>query len=286
MGMESEFVELSELWSAGQVIPYVGPGIWAGREAPFPVSPEQLALHLATKVTVPGKLKGRLWESAQYIESFKHRKTLVHLMKESFSGKAPLLPLHDALLKGVHAPLVVDVWYDSTLSEAIGEDRIQMTATSRSEHPGQWYRIDRKTREGWVSWNEEVPDRMPVLYKPFGSHVPGGDYIVSDADFVEILTEIDIQTPIPPEVQEARTGRHFLFLGCRFDNQTSRIFARQIMKRSADRHWMVADHELTPKERRFVDEQKIRILPVANGEDLIPALSTGLEAHGARRVLA
>jgi hypothetical protein len=58
-------------------------------------------------------------------------------------------------------------------------------------------------------------------------------------------------------VQAWRTGRNFLFLGCRFDDQLTRCFARQIMKRSSDRHWAVLPHEPTRMEARFLQEQNI-----------------------------
>ena len=80
---------------------------------------------------------------------------------------------------------------------------------------------------------------------------------MSDSDYVEVLTEIDIQTPIPPIVQALRRQRHFLFLGCRFDDQLPRSFARQIMKRSSDRHWAVLPDEPTRMEARFLQEQGI-----------------------------
>jgi hypothetical protein len=81
--------------------------------------------------------------------------------------------------------------------------------------------------------------------------------LVSDSDFVEVLTEIDIQTPIPEAVQKLRTGRHFLFLGCRFATQLDRIFARQIMKRSSAKHWAVLPEQPTKNEARFLAEQNI-----------------------------
>jgi hypothetical protein len=81
---------------------------------------------------------------------------------------------------------------------------------------------------------------------------------VSDSDYVEVLTEIDIQSPIPPLVQELRKGKSFLFLGCRFDNQLTRSYARQIMKRAGDGpHWAVLPGELTRNEVRFLEEQNI-----------------------------
>jgi hypothetical protein len=96
-----------------------------------------------------------------------------------------------------------------------------------------------------------------VLYSPIGSVAPAANYLVSDSDFVEVLTEIDIQTPIPYIVQKRRSGKHFLFLGCRFTNQIERNFARQIMKRSSDRHWAVIEGEPTRNELRFLKEQNI-----------------------------
>jgi hypothetical protein len=80
---------------------------------------------------------------------------------------------------------------------------------------------------------------------------------VSDSDYVEVLTEIDIQTPIPGAVQRLRTGRNFLFLGCRFAMRLDRLFARQIMKRSSAKHWAVLPDEPTRNEARFLAEQNI-----------------------------
>jgi hypothetical protein len=79
---------------------------------------------------------------------------------------------------------------------------------------------------------------------------------------VEVLTEIDIQTPIPEAVQNLRKGRNFLFLGCRFSTQLERIFAQQIIKRSSDRHWAVLPEEPTRNEARFLAGYNIQRIPM------------------------
>lgn len=81
--------------------------------------------------------------------------------------------------------------------------------------------------------------------------------VVSDADFVEVLTEIDIQTPIPALVQRRRASLGFVFLGCRFDDQLPRAFARQILKRSAGPRYAVLPDTPTRMEARFLDETGI-----------------------------
>ena len=58
-------------------------------------------------------------------------------------------------------------------------------------------------------------------------------------------------------MQERRTGRNFLYLGCRFDQEIQRTFARQIAKRSSDKHWAVIQGELSKNEARFLELQNI-----------------------------
>ena len=79
-------------------------------------------------------------------------------------------------------------------------------------------------------------------------------------------SEIDIQTPIPATVQAWRTGRHFLFLGCRLDDQLTRSFARQIMKRSSDQHWAILPDEPTRMEAHFLQEQNMTRTPMSLAE--------------------
>ena len=90
-----------------------------------------------------------------------------------------------------------------------------------------------------------------MLYSPHGGVRPAKNFLVADSDYVEVLTEIDIQTPIPAAVKAARADRGFLFLGCRFDDQMLRTYARQIMKRSKGPHFAVA-------ETRRADPQRAR----------------------------
>jgi len=102
-----------------------------------------------------------------------------------------------------------------------------------------------------------------VLYKPHGSIAPAKNFLISDADYVEVLTEIDIQTPIPDIVKERRTGRSFLFIGCRFHDQLLRTYARQITKRSAGTHYAILEPEaLSKNELRFLVSQGLTPLAI------------------------
>ncbi|HWP00324.1 MAG TPA: SIR2 family protein [Methylococcus sp.] len=246
------------LW-AGEIIPYLGSGVLGlGSGTTVPDSPEQLAQYLTSRVTVPHKIRRNLTAAGQYIENFKHRKTLTGLLTEAFRERTEPTVLHRFLAqKSNSLPLIVDVWYDAAMADALADrgDFGQVQGVSQADGPGEWVRYygadgspaDPAAAEQWAT----------LLYKPLGAVLPASHFVVSDSDYVEILTEIDIQTPIPPRVQELRRGRRFLFLGCRFRTQLERSFARQIVKRSSSQHWALLEGELTRNEARFLAEQGI-----------------------------
>lgn len=264
----------------GSLLPYLGSGMLALCEGYTPpADPVSLAGVLSSKVSVPGKIRNRLTATAQFIENFKHRKTLVNAMNEAFGTLVNLSPLH-RWLAALHSPLIVDTWYDDTMRTALSAANgptgwVEAQGLSQSEHFGTWI--------GWYHADgtpcPDAPSSGTVLYKPWGGHRPASNYLISDSDYVEVLTEIDIQTPIPEPVQQLRSTRGFVFLGCRFNDQLPRAFARQILKRSAGPHYAVLAEEPTRMEARLLEELNIiRIaLPLATVAEQLSA-STALTA--------
>lgn len=256
--------EIARGLSAGQVIPYLGPEVLAldPANAAVPATPEALVQQLTAKVSVPHKIRNNLTAAAQFIENFKHRKSAVKLMSEAFQTPATATDLHHYLAGLTKLPLVVDVWYDNAMASAL-QDRDNwgcIQGLSQAEHFGTW-------TKNYLPDGAEVEDALiegwnTVLYQPLGAIEPARNFLVSDSDYVEVLTEIDIQTPIPAVVQQRRTDRNFLFLGCRFANQLERSFARQTMKRSSHKHWAVLPEEPTKNEKRFMAEQDIQRLDI------------------------
>ncbi|WP_028226435.1 SIR2 family NAD-dependent protein deacylase [Paraburkholderia ferrariae] len=266
----------------GAVIPYLGPGMLAlCPDASVPATTVALAQLMTAKVSVPHKIRNRLTQAAQFIENFKHRKSVVSLVNDAFGMTPTPSALHRALASS-GAGLYVDSWYDDTFAAALASARpggqwAQVQGLSQSEHFGQWF----GAYDALGAPLADVPESGALLYKPIGARAPASNYLVSDSDYVEVLTEIDIQTPIPPAVQAWRTGRSFLFLGCRFDDQLARSFARQIMKRSSDVHWAVLPDEPTRMEARFLDEQRITRIasPLATfADELVSALRPAMAA--------
>jgi hypothetical protein len=81
---------------------------------------------------------------------------------------------------------------------------------------------------------------------------------LSDPDYT--MAEISAVQAALGRSQQANgalNGANFLFLGCRFNKQLTRTYARHVMKRSSNRHWAVIEGPLTRMEHRFLHEQNI-----------------------------
>ena len=141
--MTGEMAKIAEGLVAGQIIPYLGPMVLKldAANAVVPGTPEELVLRLVAKASVPHKIRNNLTATAQFIENFKHRKTVVNLMNEAFAVPAQPTPLHRCLASLPNLPLVVDVWYDAAMAQALQEKAVtwgQVQGLSQAEHFGNW----------------------------------------------------------------------------------------------------------------------------------------------------
>jgi len=268
---------ISRSFDGGKAVPYLGPGAlcMGDAESKLPGSSDALAGCLTAKSSVPHKIKRNLTAAAQFIENFKHRSTVSNAMTEAFCPDARPTALHTLLTTRPALPLIVHAWYDDLPQKALRSRAHWGMAqgVSQAEHQGNWvHYFNADGRHAGTSVEGERDDWQTLLYQPLGSVWPARNYLVSDSDFVEVLTEIDIQTPIPQCVQRIRKGKSFLFLGCRFSTQLDRMFARQIIKRSSERHWAVLPEEPTRNEARFLEENNIERIEMTL-EEFVSALS-------------
>lgn len=249
---------------SGSIVPYLGSGVAEFSKPDVPLTPDALAIFFGNKVALPRRARGNAWAAAQHIESNKHRSTVTGLMAQAFAAPVEPTALHRHLA-ALRIPVIVDTWYDGAMRAALGKfdgwGEVQgITRAGIGEF--RWYRF-------YDAGGNEVDslaagDWTTVLYKPHGGVLPARNFLISDADYVEVLTEIDIQTPIPEVVKQRRIGRSFLFIGCRFDDQLLRIYARQITKRSANVHYALVEPDvLSRNERSFLLGQGLIPLAVA-----------------------
>ena len=254
---------------SGVLAPYLGPGVIHLARVPVPTTCEALAAFFGSKVALPRRARGDLGASAQYIESSRHRNVVIQLMGEAFASPVPPLPIHEHIAQAP-VPLIVDTWYDGAMRAALADrsDWGEIQGVRRSGLGGDRYYAAYDS-SGAPCAIDAADAWTTVLYKPHGAVVPAKNFLVSDSDYVEVLTEIDIQTPIPNVVKARRSSVGFVFLGCRLNEQTLRAYARQILKRSGERHFIALEPgSVTRNEERFVQEHGLRSIVCPLGDVL------------------
>jgi len=104
---------------------------------------------------------------------------------------------------------------------------------------------------------------LPILFKRLGCVVPEKTFIISDADFVEWLTEAMGGYGVPPFLKKYREGKSYLFLGIDFDRDTYRMVANEITMGLKD-GILVNDKEvMSKKEEKFLASHNIEKLKIS-----------------------
>ncbi|MGF6695653.1 hypothetical protein OKW38_000264 [Paraburkholderia sp. MM5496-R1] len=139
---------IAERLCAGGLIPYLGPALLAlCPDTAVPATPLALAEIITAKVSVLHKIRTRLTQAAQFIENFKHRKSLVSVMNEAFAMTPTPSALHCALAQARPQ----GGW-------------AQSQGLSQAEHFGHWFAA--YSADGALL--DDVPASGALLYKPAG----------------------------------------------------------------------------------------------------------------------
>ena len=99
---------------------------------------------------------------------------------------------------------------------------------------------------------ELLNSMLPILFKPLGCTVPEKNFIISDADFVDWLTEAMGGYAIPPFLKTYRHGKAYLFVGVDFDRDTFRMVANEVTIGLSGGYVVNDKEEMTKKEEKFL----------------------------------
>jgi hypothetical protein len=117
---------------------------------------------------------------------------------------------------------------------------------------------------------EQIDHRFPILFKPMGTPKPEANYIASDADYVDYITELMGGFAIPDFLKEYRKGKQYLFIGMPLNRDSERMVMSDIVYGAAAHKGWVLNKNPTNKELRYCKKIGLEILD-AGVEDLLQA---------------
>ncbi|MDD5268335.1 MAG: SIR2 family protein [Methylococcales bacterium] len=119
---------------------------------------------------------------------------------------------------------------------------------------------------------EQVNPKLPILFKPMGTPKPEANYVASDADYVDYITELMGGFAIPDFLKEYRKGKQYLFIGLPLNRDSERMVMSDIVYGAAEKKGWVLNKNPTAKEQRFCKKIGLEIVN-AGVEDLLSAAS-------------
>ena len=106
-----------------------------------------------------------------------------------------------------------------------------------------------------------------------GTPKPDNNYIASDADYVDYITELMGGFAIPSFVKEYRKGKQYLLLGMRLNRDTERMVLSDIMYSADEPKGWALIAEPNKKEQRFCKRLGVEIIE-ANIDAFLAAAGT------------
>jgi hypothetical protein len=251
----------------GSVIPYLGPSALTGVSntesgEPIPADSDSLILAMNNGRPMAPKLMYEFPRAAMNLELKKGRTFITRFLNKLYGETSwSDSPLHQWLGKS-SLPCVIDINRDTKLQEAYANTPhnliIGIARIGGTDYRFKLYHYDRS------AYHEIEPEQadasLPLLIKPMGSPIPEPNYIASDADYVDYITELMGGFGVPKFFKEYRVEKKYLLLGMRLSRDTERMVLGDLTYgRAREAGWIVLE-EPTNKERRFCAKLGIEVI--------------------------
>ena len=259
----------------GSIVPYLGPGVLADVKnaatgAPIPADSDSLIIAMNDGKPMAPKLMYEFARAAMNVELKRGRTTVTKFLTRTYGDTAWTRGAVHDWLKAIAPHYVIDINRDTQLQDSYA-DLPHTLIVGIARLGGTDFRYKLYFWDGVAYQKTEVinPAR-PILYKPMGTPKPEANFIASDADYVDFITELMGGFSIPPVVKELRKGKQYLLMGMRLNRDTERMVMSDVIYSAAEPAGWVLIQSPTDKERRFCKKQNLELIE-ADVFDLIGA---------------
>jgi hypothetical protein len=260
--MHSRFETILTGLAEGTVVSYLGPGALAGVIDPqsgraIPADSDSLIMAINDGKPMAPKLMFEFSRAAMHLELKRGRSALTRQLDAVYRDTTWSASALHTWLAGQNLPYVVDSNRDTLLQRAYaGTPHILIVGVARIAGTAYRFRIYQYDGTVYTPIEQEVVNTsLPVLFKPLGTPLPESDYIASDADFVDYVTELMGGFAIPSFVKRMRQGHQYLLLGLRLTRDTERMVMSDIVFGAGQPTGWALIPNATDKEKRFLAKQ-------------------------------
>jgi hypothetical protein len=258
-----------------RVIPYLGPGVLFDATnkltgAAMPADSNSLILAMNNGNPMAPKLMYEFPRAAMNQELKKGRNFLSQFLTKLYGDTEwTRAAIHDWLAEWKPA-YIIDINRDTQLQDSYADEEhtliVGLARITASAFRFKIYHYDGS--DYFEIPQEQVDRRLPILFKPLGTPKPEANYVASDADYVDYITELMGGFAIPDFLKEYRKGKQYLLIGMPLSRDSERMVMSDIVYGAAEHKGWVLNKNPTDKEKRFCKKIGLEIIN-ADAEDLL-----------------
>lgn len=231
----ADIAQIASELKSGETILYIGMGIFKGYSfadgSSVPHDSDSIILAMNEGRPMAPRLMYEYARAAMSMEQSRGRKYLEEKLKNIYKQQMQQNSVH-ALIAKLMPRFVVDTNYDESLSKIYsGVPHFVVYGKARIGASLDRFEIFEWSPEA-AAYTRVAKELLgldkPIIFKPMGGIAPEASLIVSDADFVDWLTEAMGGFAVPPILKEYREGKKYLMMGLTFSKDTERMVANEI----------------------------------------------------------
>ena len=257
------------------VVPYLGPGVLFDATnkltgAAMPADSNSLILAMNNGKPMASKLMYEFPRAAMNQELKKGRNFVNQFLTKLYEDTEWTRASMHKWLAEWKPSYVIDINRDTQLQETYADEEhtliVGVARITASQFRYKLFQFD-----GSVYFEitpEQVDPRLPILFKPMGTPKPEANFIASDADYVDYITELMGGFAIPDFLKEYRKGKQYLLIGVPLNRDSERMVMSDILYGAAEHKGWVLNKNPTNKEMRYCKKVGLEILDLDASEFL------------------
>ena len=250
-------------------VPYFGLGIFEGIKTKdgqqMPFDSDSMILRMNNDRPMSQRLMFEYSRAAMHLEERRGVMYLTQLINSIYTQDFEPSPLHKAIVDMLPR-YIIDTNRDSKIQELLAfEPHCLILGKSRitaEKNRYETYEYDVENKKYFLVEDDVLDDAKKILFKPMGSTLPEPTFVISDADYVDWLTEAMGGFALPPVLKTYRKTKKYLFLGTSFDRDTDRMVANELTM-ELEGGYVITDKELGKKEKKFVEKHNLQVIDMS-----------------------
>lgn len=250
-------------------VPYFGLGIFKdtvtkeGEQMPY--DSDSMILMMNNGRPMSERLMFEYSRAAMHLEQRRGVDYIVQLTNHIYTKDFEPTPLQKSILD--MAPrYIIDTNRDSKIQELLAyEPHTLIVGKARildNDYRYEIYEWDIENQKYFQVDEEALDDAKKILFKPMGTTLPEPSFVISDADYVDWLTEAMGGYAVPSVLKTYRKAKKYLFLGTAFDRDTDRMVAHELTM-GLEGGYVINDKPLSKKEKKFIERHNLELIEMS-----------------------